>query len=111
MTMKTMDEASAHCNQRGYASATQLTKSGNAAEVTQTFASQVSNSIRIGLLVRLQHVLLRSVKYICLVTYNILSIPSHHFVYGGVLEINRIVVVYLLAYISARAHYLHFIAH
>ena len=49
---------------------------------------------------------LHSVKYIYLITFTILSIPSHHFIYGGVLEINGIVVVYLLDYISQSADYL-----
>ena len=48
------------------------------------------------------NILLHLVKYIYLITF---SIPSHHFIYGGVLEINRIVVVYLLTYISQSADY------
>ena len=57
--------------------------------------------------ISLQHyILLHSVKYIYLITFIILSVPSHHFIYGGVLELNRIVVVYLLTYISQSADYL-----
>ena len=48
--------------------------------------------------ISLQHyILLHSVKYIYLITFTILSVPSHHFVYGGVLEINGLLMfVYLL---------------
>jgi len=35
-----------------------------------------------------------------LLDFTIPFFPSHHFVYGGVLEINRTVVVYLPTYIS-----------
>ena len=96
------------CNQcRGpYASATRLTKSGNDMDVTQHHKPSHHKS----------HIPFESDTFLCNTYYcielsTILEIllyysffPPHHFIYGGVLNINYCCDLFT-DYISARAHY------
>jgi len=76
-------------------SATRLTKSGNDTEVTNLRINKSQIPFELDTYIG-NNISLDIAKYY----FTIPFFPSHHFIYGGVLEINRTVVVCLSTYIS-----------
>ena len=105
-TTETMDEACTRCNQRKICRRNVTSESGH-----MTCKSRKQTNLRTNMshihfesdTLFCNNILLHIAKYY-LLDFTIPFIPLPHFVYGGVLDIN-IVVVYLPDYISARVHY------
>ena len=99
--MKTTNEASARCNQHRHMGATQLTKSGNNAEVTPNLRNKSQIPFVSDTFYWEQH----SAKYIYWITLLYLSFHHTTLFMGECWSYKQTVVVYLPTYISIHRTY------